>query len=67
MRILTASDSALLVEADDLEQAMRLNLAWSDVPGVLERIPGARTVLVRFDPHRTSAAALAEVLAATEV
>lgn len=67
MRILTASDSALLVEADDLEQAMRLNLAWSDVPGVLERIPGARTVLVRFDPHRTSAAALAETLAATEV
>lgn len=67
MRILTASDSALLVEADDLEQAMRLNLAWSDVPGVLERIPGARTVLVRFDPHRTSAAALAEALAATEV
>lgn len=67
MRILTASDSALLVEADDLEQAMRLNLAWSDVPGVLERIPGARTVLVRFDPHRTSAAALTETLAATEV
>ncbi|WP_431791961.1 carboxyltransferase domain-containing protein [Microbacterium paraoxydans] len=67
MRILTASDSALLVEADDLEQAMRLNLAWSDVPGVLERIPGARTVLVRFDPNRTSAAALAEALAATVV
>ena len=67
MRILTASDSALLVEADDLEQAMRLNLAWDGVPGVLERIPGARTVLVRFDPHRTSAAALAEALAATEV
>lgn len=67
MRILTASDSALLVEADDLEQAMRLNLTWSDMPGVLERIPGARTVLVRFDPHRTSAAALAEALAATEV
>ncbi|WP_149084286.1 MULTISPECIES: 5-oxoprolinase/urea amidolyase family protein [Microbacterium] len=67
MRILTASDSALLVEADDLEQAMRLNLAWDGVPGVVERIPGARTVLVRFDPHQTSAAALAEVLAATEV
>lgn len=67
MRILTASESALLVEADDLEQAMRLNLAWSDVPGVLERIPGARTVLVRFDPHRTSAAALTKTLAATEV
>ena len=66
MRILTASDRALLVEADDLEQAMRLNLAWDGAPGVVERIPGARTVLVRFDPLRTSAVALAEVLAATE-
>ncbi|MCT1476723.1 urea amidolyase family protein [Microbacterium sp. p3-SID336] len=66
MRILTASDSALLVEADDLAQAMRLNLAWDGVPGVVERIPGARTVLVRFDPHRTTATALAEILAATE-
>lgn len=67
MRILTASDGALLVEADDLEQAMRLNLAWDGVPGVVERIPGARTVLVRYDPLRTTAAALAGVLAATEV
>lgn len=66
MRILTASDAALLVEADDLEQAMRLNLAWDGVPGVVERIPGARTVLVRFDPLRTTAAALAAVLAGTE-
>ena len=65
MRILTASDRALLVEAADLDEAMRLNLAWDGVPGVVERIPGARTVLVRFDPVRVSAAALADVLAAT--
>lgn len=67
MRILTASDRALLVEAADLDEAMRLNLAWDGVPGVIERIPGARTVLVKFDPLGTSAEALAAVLSATEV
>jgi KipI family sensor histidine kinase inhibitor len=67
MRILTASDRALLVEASDLDEAMRLNLAWEGVPGVVERIPGARTVLVRFDPLRVSATDLASALAATEV
>jgi len=67
MRILPASDRALLVEADDLDEAMRLNLAWEGLPGIVERIPGARTVLVRFDPLRVSAAELSRVLAATEV
>lgn len=67
MRILTASDRALLVEAADLDEAMRLNLAWDGVPGVVERIPGARTVLVRFDPMRVSAAELSAALEATEV
>ncbi|WP_300267584.1 urea amidolyase family protein [Microbacterium sp.] len=66
MRILTASDHALLVEAADLDEAMRLNLAWDDVPGIVERIPGARTVLVRFDPLRVTAAELASVLEATQ-
>ncbi len=66
MRILTASERALLVEASDLDEAMRLNLAWDGVPGIVERIPGARTVLIHFDPLQTSAAALAEVLRATE-
>ncbi|SEC26375.1 urea amidolyase family protein [Microbacterium hydrocarbonoxydans] len=67
MRILTASDRALLVEAADLDEAMRLNLAWDGVRGVVERIPGARTVLVRFDPLVVSAAELAHALAATEI
>lgn len=67
MRILTASDHALLVEAADLDEAMRLNLAWEGVPGVVERIPGARTVLVRFDPLRVSAVELATALAAVEI
>nr|WP_314841903.1 urea amidolyase family protein [uncultured Microbacterium sp.] len=67
MRILTASDHALLVEAADLDEAMRLNLAWEGTPGVVERIPGARTVLVRFDPLVVSAADLAAALATTEI
>lgn len=67
MRILTASDHALLVEAADLDEAMRLNLAWEGVRGVVERIPGARTVLVRFDPLVVSAADLADALSATEI
>jgi KipI family sensor histidine kinase inhibitor len=67
MRILTASDHALLVEAADLDEAMRLNAAWDGVLGVAERIPGARTVLVRFDPLLVSAADLADALAATEI
>ncbi len=67
MRILTASDRTLLVEAADLDEAMRLNLAGDGVPGIVERIPGARTVLVRFDPVRTTAAALTAVLSSTQV
>lgn len=66
MRVLTASDRALLVEAADLDEAMRLNLAFADVHGIVERVPGARTVLVRFDPLRTTATELAAVLSATE-
>lgn len=67
MRILTASDRALLVEAADLDEAMRLNLAWDGMRGVVERIPGARTVLVRFDPLVVSAADLAHALASTVI
>ncbi|MBT2484459.1 MULTISPECIES: urea amidolyase family protein [unclassified Microbacterium] len=67
MRILTASDRALLIEAADLDEAMRLNLAWGGVTGVVELIPGARTVLVRFDPLQISAADLGAVLAQTHV
>ena len=67
MRILPASDRALLVEAADLDEAMRLNLSWDGVPGVVERVPGARTVLVRFDPVRVSAAELSAALESTRV
>lgn len=65
MRVLTASDRAVLVECADLDEAMRMHRAWAEVPGVVERVPGARTVLVRFDPLVTSADELARVLVAT--
>ena len=67
MRILTASDQALLVEAADLDEAMRLNLAWADIAGIDELIPAARTVLVRFDPLRISASELATALSTTRI
>ena len=67
MRILKASDRALLVEAANLDEAIRLNLACEGTPGLIERIPGARTVLVRFDPLRVSAADLGSALTATRV
>lgn len=62
MRVLTASDHALLVEAADLDEAMRVHHAAAALPGVLERVPAARTVLLRFDPLQVSAAELAEAV-----
>ena len=41
MRVLTASDRAVLVECADLDEAMRMHRAWAGMPGVLERVPGA--------------------------
>lgn len=63
MRILTASDHALLVETADLAEAMRRGPAWARVPGVVELVPGARSVLVRFDPLQVSASVLVAALA----
>lgn len=65
MRIRTASDRALLVETADLDEAMSLHRAWTGMTGVVELVPGARTVLVHFDPLVISAAGLAALLAAT--
>ena len=65
MRILRrASERAFLVETEDLDAAMRLHaaLAAAALPGVTELIPAARTVLVRFEPHRIRAADLAALI-----
>lgn len=59
MRLLTASDRALLVEAAGLEEAMHMRSAWAQLDEVVELVPGARTVLVYFDPLRVDAETLA--------
>lgn len=60
MRVLAAGADALLVEVADLRQVLALHaaLAAHPVPGVVDTVPAARTVLVLFDPARTTADAL---------
>ncbi|TYB38833.1 5-oxoprolinase subunit PxpB [Actinomadura chibensis] len=52
MRVLRAGDAALLVETEDPATALRLNAALRDqsLPGVVDVVPGERTVLVMADP-----------------
>ncbi len=52
MRLLPYGDAALLVEVDDLASVLHL-LATLDSdrpPGVLDLVPGARTLLIRHEP-----------------
>ena len=53
MRVLPYGDRALLAEFDSLELALGAHASWSAAPppGVVELVPGARTVLVRIDPE----------------
>ncbi|MCK9794363.1 urea amidolyase family protein [Isoptericola sp. 4D.3] len=64
MRVLPARDDALLVEVDDLDQALALHASLHDdpVPGVGQTVPGARTLLVPFDPWRLPAPRLTAAL-----
>jgi KipI family sensor histidine kinase inhibitor len=52
LRVLPAGSSSVLVELDSLETTLALldRLLANEIFGVEEVIPGARTVLVRFDP-----------------
>lgn len=52
MRLLPAAEHALLVELDDLPQTLGLLASLQDEPiaGVREIVPGARTLLIDFDP-----------------
>lgn len=60
----TASKRHLLVECGNLTATMALHhsLEAADLLGVTELIPAARTVLISFDPARTSAGVLAEAV-----
>ncbi|MEL7977754.1 carboxyltransferase domain-containing protein [Isoptericola sp. F-RaC21] len=64
MRVLPARDDALLVEVDDLTHALALDASLRDDPvaGVGQPVPGARTLLVPFDPWRVTPGHLAAVL-----
>ncbi|MBO1768776.1 5-oxoprolinase/urea amidolyase family protein [Agrococcus sp. TF02-05] len=68
MRVLPAADTALLLESADLDESMRLlpAIEAAALPGVRELVPGARTILVRFDPALVSPAVLSERLLAIE-
>lgn len=69
MRILPVNLSTLLVELDDLSQALGLfdQLHREPISGVTTIIPAARTLLVSFMPARISAEQLAHTLRARPV
>jgi KipI family sensor histidine kinase inhibitor len=69
IRILPAGSSSILVELESLETTLALldRLLASEIRGVDEVIPGARTVLVRFDPFAIDRAQLTEKLGQLDV
>ncbi|MFB7471330.1 allophanate hydrolase subunit 1 [Kitasatospora sp. NPDC056184] len=69
MDILRYGSRALLVEVADLDEAARLHAALvrEPLPGTLELVPAARTVLVRYDPGATGPDRLADALRAVDL
>jgi KipI family sensor histidine kinase inhibitor len=53
-------DTAVLIEPDEPAQVLALRAAMAGGPGLLELVPAARTLLVRFDPHITNASAVGD-------
>ena len=68
-RFLRCGREALLVEVGDLDQALALYAALrtAALPGVVDLVPAARTVLVRLDPEITSPEAVREATAGLRV
>lgn len=66
-RILPCGETALLLEYVDLPAALAHYeaLAAAQLPGVLELVPAARTVLVLFDPGSTTLQALLAAIRGT--
>jgi KipI family sensor histidine kinase inhibitor len=67
MRVLRCGDRAVLVEVDDLAQVVALAAELRAAPpaGVVEVVPAAQTLLLRYDPARTSHDALAAAVTRT--
>ncbi len=63
MRFLPAGLTALLVELADLDETLALlaSIEAEPVPGVVEAIPAARTLLVRLRPEASPGAVAAEL------
>ncbi|MFI7599071.1 allophanate hydrolase subunit 1 [Actinoplanes sp. NPDC049681] len=68
LRFLRCGREAVLAEVDDLDAALALYAALrdADLPGVVDLVPAARTVLIRLDPAVTSPGAVREATAALE-
>jgi KipI family sensor histidine kinase inhibitor len=66
VRVLPYGERAVLVEVDGLDAVLALGraLAAALPDGVVEYVPAATTILVRYDPRRTGVAALRDALAA---
>lgn len=69
MRFLPVGDSALLIEVPSLEEALGLlaALTAAPIPGVVEVIPAARTVLLSFQRHEVDAAEIERAVRALEL
>ena len=65
MRFLPVTLHSLLVELADLDETLALleSLQRTPLVGVEELVPAARTILVRYQPSATSAAALVQQIA----
>ena len=65
MRYLRAGGRGLLVEAGSLEEVLGLqrSLQEQPPPGMVELVPGTRTLLIVFDPAATTARHLAGIAA----
>jgi KipI family sensor histidine kinase inhibitor len=67
VKILRYGEEALLVELDDPHLVPALRDAVGGIDGVLEAVPGARTLLVILDPvrlsHERAASALSAIIA----
>ncbi|WP_052669777.1 5-oxoprolinase subunit B family protein [Nitriliruptor alkaliphilus] len=64
MKVLPCGDTGLLVEVADLRAVVGLyrRLVERDLAGVVGLVPASRTLLVQFDPARTSGATIAGVV-----
>lgn len=69
MRVLPVDRSTVLVELPGLDEVLALQASLEVDPllGLLEMLPAARTLMLRFDPARCSPDTLAETLAGREL